>query len=258
MRRARAFDSPDGPDPDLARWAIARHGDLAPAAHSPFADDWVRQLDDAQVARYSRLFDVLVTLCEGRGAARDVFAAEVLSTCPYPLGRVFMRHGFGRFRVIQKADLTNSGDVYRTDLAQPDDWLLGTHDSPPVSPVARGWLQDGYAPLRAAHLAERLIEDGRASRAAARFASSEGERLCASLADLFGSRAENVYVFVGDLFGESQPFNRPGVVHPDNWTFRLPEDFGEVYAERLREGRAFDIASALRLALTRKLPAPGD
>jgi 4-alpha-glucanotransferase len=256
---ARAFDSPDGPDPDLARWAIARHGDLAPAAHSPFADDWVRQLDDAQVARYSRLFDVLVSLCDGRGAARDVFATEALSTCPYPLGRVLMHHGLGRFRVVQKADLTNPADVYRTDQAQPDDWLmLGTHDSPPVFPVARGWLQDGSAPLRAAYLAERLIEDPAGRRAAAaRFASSERELLCASLADLFRSRAENVFVFVGDLFGESQPFNRPGVVHPDNWTARLPDNFEEVYAERLREGCALDITSALQLALTRKLPAPG-
>ena len=65
-------------------------------------------------------------------------------------------------------------------------------------------------------------------------------------------------MFVGDLFGESQPFNRPGVVHPDNWTARLPEDFEEVYAERLREGRALDIASALQLALTRRLPTQVD
>jgi 4-alpha-glucanotransferase len=173
---------------------------------------------------------------------------------------VLKRHGFGRLRVTQKADLTNAADVYRTDQAKPDDWLtLGTHDSPPVFLAARGWLHDGSAPLRAAYLAERLIEDpARRRAAAARIASSERELVCAELADLFGSRAENVYVFVGDLFGETQPFNRPGVVHPDNWTARVPEDFEEVYAERLREGRALDIASALRLALTRTLPAPGD
>ena len=79
--------------------------------------------------------------------------------------------------------------------------------------------------------------------------------LCASLADLFNSQAENVYVFVGDLFGESEPFNRAGIVHPDNWTARLPENFEAVYAERVREGRALDIAAAVRLALARKLPS---
>jgi hypothetical protein len=66
-----------------------------------------------------------------------------------------------------------------------------------------------------------------------------------------------VYVFVGDLFGSSEPFNRAGVVHPDNWTARLPENFEAVYAERLRAGHALDIVGALRLALTRRLHDPG-
>jgi hypothetical protein len=80
------------------------------------------------------------------------------------------------------------------------------------------------------------------------------------LADLFVSGAESVFVFIGDLFGEDTPFNRAGIVHPDNWTARLPDDFENVYAARLREGRALDIEAALRLALTRRLPtrARGD
>jgi hypothetical protein len=85
-------------------------------------------------------------------------------------------------------------------------------------------------------------------------ASSRREILCASLADLFMSGADSIFVFVGDLFGELEPFNRPGLIHPDNWTARLPEDFEDVYASRLREGRALDVAAALRMALTRRLP----
>jgi 4-alpha-glucanotransferase len=254
---ARAFDSPDGPDPDLVRWAIARPSDLDPAVRPEFADDRVRQLDDDQVARYSRLFDVLVRLGEGRGTARDVFAAEVLSTCPYPLRRVLARHGLGRFLVTQKANPADPDDAYRAEHARPEDWLmLGTHDTPPIYAVATEWLGNGSAQPRAAYLAERLIDDpGGRAEAAARFASSERELLCASLADLFGSGAESVYVFAGDLFGEREPFNRAGVVHPENWTARLPEDFEAVYATRLRDGRALDIVAALRLALTRSLPA---
>jgi hypothetical protein len=57
-------------------------------------------------------------------------------------------------------------------------------------------------------------------------------------------------VFVGDLLGETEPFNRAGIVHPDNWTARLPDRFEEVYAQRVREGRALDVAGALRLALS--------
>ncbi|HKU38504.1 MAG TPA: 4-alpha-glucanotransferase, partial [Polyangiales bacterium] len=241
---ARAFCSPDSTDPDLTRWAIAQRADLNPAAHSHFADNWISRLEAAQVARYSRLFDVLASLCHG--PMRDTFAAEVLSTSPYPLCAVLERHGLGRFRVTQKVDPRNPADVYRTEHARPEDWLmLGTHDTPPALEVVERWRKDGSAPLRAAYLAERLIAAASERAAAAQvIAASERNLACASLADLFASAAENVYVFVGDLFGEREPFNRAGVVHPDNWTARLPADFESIYAARLREGRALDIQAA--------------
>jgi 4-alpha-glucanotransferase len=246
----RAFESPDSRNPDLARWAIATHADLDPTAHSRFADNRVHHLDVAQIARYSRLFDVLRSVSDESLPMRDVFAAEVLSTCPFPLQCVLSRHGLGRFRVTQKANPNDPRDVYRTEHAEPEDWLmLGTHDTPPIYPLVSAWLSNGSAQARAAYLAERLIRSSsERSSAAARFASSERDLLCASLADLFASRAQNVYVFVGDLFGETEPFNRAGVIHPDNWTSRLPENFEEVYAERLREGRALDLHAAAQLA----------
>lgn len=252
----RAFESPDSPDPELQRWAIATHDDLEPGAHSRFADNRVRQLDDAQVARYSRLFDVLAQLTAETRALGDVLAAEVLSTCPYPLQRVLERHGLGRFRVTQKAKPQDPHDVYRTEHAEPEDWLmLGTHDTPPIYPLATGWLRDGGARSRAAYLAQRLIrDDAERAAAAATFASSERNLLCAMLADLFASRAESVYVFVGDLFGEVEPFNRAGIIHPDNWTARLQQNFEAVYEQRVREGRAIDVAAAVQLAATGECP----
>jgi 4-alpha-glucanotransferase len=257
---ARAFESPDSEDADLARWAIARRGDID-ASVAPYADNRVRHLDEAQVARYARVFDRLVHLAGAR-PLRDVCAAEVLSTCPYPLQRVLARHGLGRFRVTQKADPAVDDDVYRTEHARPEDWLmLGTHDTAPVYPVAVEWLRNGGARARAGYLAARLIGNpAERDAAAAQIASSPGELLCGHLADLFVSGAESVFVFIGDLFGEDTPFNRAGIVHPDNWTARLPDDFENVYAARLREGRALDIEAALRLALTRRLPtrARGD
>lgn len=253
---ARAFDSPDSHDPDLQRWAIAKVSDLDLSARSKFADNRVGHLEPEQIARYSRLFDVLASFVQS-GSTRDVFAAEVLSTCPFPLRCVLERHGLGRFRVTQKANPDDEHDPYRTEHAAREDWLmLGTHDTPPIHPLAAHWLQDGSAKRRAAYLAARLIEDATEREAAARsFASDERSLLRASLADLFASRAENVYVFVGDLFGDDAPFNRAGVVHPDNWAARLPADFEARYAQRLQEGRALDIAGALELALARKITA---
>jgi 4-alpha-glucanotransferase len=248
---ARAFESPDAHDPDLQRWAIARTAQLDPHAHSKFADNRVSALDADQEARYARLFDVLARARDPARELRDVFAAEVLSTCPYPLQRALERHALGRFRVTQKANPNDRHDVYRTEHAQPQDWLmLGTHDTPPVLGMVRAWLQDGSAAARAAYLAQRLIPEASARPLATlRFAADERGLLTASMADLFRSRAENVYVFVGDLLGETEPFNRAGVVHPDNWTARLPEQFEQRYAERVRAGHALDIVAALRLAL---------
>lgn len=254
---ARAFESPDHPDAELARWAIARIEQLDPHAHSKFADNRVHALEPTQVARYARLFDALAGAPERARAMRDAFAAEVLSTCPNPLHAVLERHALGRFRVTQKANPDDVHDPYRTEHAEPQDWLmLGTHDTPPVLSVARAWCSDGSAHARAAYLAQRLIDDpAERPLAAARFRADARGLLRASLADLFRSRAENVYVFVGDLFGETEPFNRAGVVHPDNWTARLPESFEQRYAERVHAGEALDIVAALRLALTGRLDA---
>lgn len=250
----RAYESPDAAHAQLTRWTIARGEDLKPSPPSRHADDWVAQLDPQQVDRYAILFDALVALCQRQGLGPEAVATEVLSTCPYPLGRVLERHGFGRFRVTQKANLDDPNDPYRSDRAQPHDWLmLGTHDTPPCFALADGWLREGHAHKLSAYLAERLIpRPSERAEAAASFAASAGNLLRASLADLFVSDAHHVYVFLGDLLGETTPFNRAGIVHADNWTARLPASFEERYAERVREGRALDVAGALRLALSAK------
>jgi hypothetical protein len=78
---------------------------------------------------------------------------------------------------------------------------------------------------------------------------------CARRSRNSGSSAVLV-TWCGDLFGEEEPLNRAGIVHPDDWTARLAENFEQLYAARLRDGRALDIAAALRLASTRTLDPP--
>lgn len=246
----RLFESPDSDDPQLARWAIARESDLCRDL-SRSDEDWVRQLDDAQVARYGRLIALVLKAATACGRDRRDVACEVLSTCPYPLKRVLARFGLGRFLVTEKADLGNPNDPYRSDRARPEDWImLGTHDTLPVFTVASRWVATGDAHNRAAYLAERLVPDA-AERAAVvrQWSSSVPDLVTAHLADLFVSDAETVYVFFGDLFGETAQFNQPGVVHAENWTMRAPADFERCYRERCESGRALHIARALALAL---------
>ncbi|HEY7775874.1 MAG TPA: 4-alpha-glucanotransferase, partial [Kineobactrum sp.] len=130
---ARLFSSPDLEDkPGLARYAITRPDQLNKMVPR-HADDWVQWLDDAQLDRYATLVDAIVNGVLNHGGAHEDILCEVLSTLPYPLQRVITRHGLGRFRVTQKADLANPADVYRSENAAPADWIMvGNHDTPSI------------------------------------------------------------------------------------------------------------------------------
>jgi 4-alpha-glucanotransferase len=166
---------------------------------------------------------------------------------PCPLGAVLARYGLGRWRVTQKARLDDPRDVYRSENAQPVDWvMLGNHDTPPIFAVVRDWsLAQREAWAR--HLAERLCIERPERLARTSFLAT------AMLAELFASRAENVSIFFADLFGYEERFNVPGLVDGANWSLRLPPDFDELHRGRLARGGALDIALAIELALA----APG-
>src|ERR1043165_9774387 len=153
---ARLFESPDLEDhPRLAAFAIARTEQID-RTKPRYHDAWVTGLDDDQVARYAFLFDAIIHAAELAGRSRDDISCEVLSTMPAPLGAVLKRYGLGRWRVTQKANMDDVTDVYRTENAQPEDWvMLGNHDTAPIMTVIRGWapaLREKWA----RHLAARL------------------------------------------------------------------------------------------------------
>jgi 4-alpha-glucanotransferase len=255
---ARLTDSPDLPDhPELARHAIARPEQLNRAVPR-YADEWVRELEPAQVERYARVFDAVVASARRHGRSRADLVCEVLSTQPHPLRLVMERHGLGRFRVTQKASLTDPRDVYRSENARPEDWIMvGNHDTEPLWARLATWAERGELEARAGYLAERLIPEP-AARAAARaeWLRRPGRLGQAQFADLFASPARHVMVFFTDLFGIAEPYNRPGTVSAENWSLRLPPDYAERYRRRLAEGElALDLPAALALAL-RARPSP--
>ncbi len=247
----RLFESPD--DPRCARFAIARPDQLR-LELPRFDDAWVCELDEAQIDRYATVTDEILACADRAGRPREMLLWELLSTQPYPLERVMRRQGLGRFRVTQKVRLGDPGDNYRSERAQPNDWIMvGNHDTQPIWAVANGWIEGGELGARASYLATRLCpEAGARERFAARLASDPLLVAQAQLADLFASRARNVLVFVSDLLGETRWFNIPGVVDPDNWTVRVPRDYQQVYRERLARSAALDLPLALALALAAK------
>ena len=248
----RLFESPDlaGFFQDLA---IARVDQLRPD-RPRFDDEWVRELDEAQVALYAELADEILASAQraGRPAARILW--ELLSTQPYPLERVLRRQSLGRFRVTQKVRLNDPSDGYRSELAKPQDWVMvGNHDTLPIWAVAQRWQRDGELPARAAYLAKRLRPENDRARFAALLAAHLPLLVQAQFADLFASRARQVLVFVSDLLGEHRPYNLPGVVDAGNWTLRVPRAYEAEYAAKRRRAEALDMPLVLALALE----APG-
>jgi 4-alpha-glucanotransferase len=252
-RGARLFSSPDLADhPELAPYAISTRARLNPDPNTPrYADDWVVTLTPREIRRYAILFDAIVRAAQAQGRARSDLICEVLSTLPFPLKCVLDRHQLGRFRVTQKADLHDPRDVYRSENAAPDDWVMvGNHDTPPIWSVVGGWGRSAALAARARHLAERLAPDASERGAfAERFAADPGLLTQALFADLFASPARNVLIFFSDLFGLEQIYNTPGSVSDENWALRLGPDYRERYLERLRRDRALNLPFALALAI---------
>jgi 4-alpha-glucanotransferase len=250
---ARLFSALDLPDhPALTSFAIPRREQLADnSATARWDDDSVRTLESAQVDRYARLLDIVIDVARRHGRPARALACEVLSTCPYPLHRVLERHGLGRFRVTQKADLGDPNDGYRAENAQPRDWIMiGTHDTAPVWAMLDEWQLRGVLGERAAYLAWRLAPsaDTRADMAE-HLATSPGRLAQAQFADLFASRARHVMTFFTDVFGLREWYNRPGTIDPSNWSLRLPADYLSRYRDRLGRGQAANLPAALAMAL---------
>jgi 4-alpha-glucanotransferase len=252
-RGARLFSSPDVPGHEaLARFAIARPDQLRHDAGAPrYADDWVRWLDDEQVGRYARLFDEVVRASGSNARGELDLPCEVLSTLPFPLERVLARAGLGRFRVTQKASLADPRDVYRSENAHPEDWIMvGNHDTPPLWRALRSYAARGEVPARAAYLASRLVpRGGDATTLAARLAADPGRLAHAFFADLFASPAQHVMVFFSDLLGLEDLYNDPGTSGPSNWRLRVPPDYLARHRRAAAAGRALDLPAALALAL---------
>jgi 4-alpha-glucanotransferase len=247
---ARLRASPDLPDhPELACFAIAEPRQLDRSA-ARWADEWVLELRPEQVQRYAVLFDAIVESARRAGRGPDAILCEVLSTEPMPLRRVRERHGLGRFRVTQKAALSDPGDVYRIENAKPEDWVMvGTHDTYPIWSLAHDWPRDRAA-QEAHHLAERLEPEaaGR-DRLRDRLARNPGLLAQAKLAELFLGPARHVMIYFTDALGLCEPYNVPGSESASNWTLRLPSHWLADWRARLAAERALDLPLAFALAL---------
>lgn len=246
---ARLFSSHDLPNhPDLAHHAII-DPEQRNRERPGYADDWVRELTHEHEDRYALLMDTLMEQVRVHGRRKEDILCEVLSTENLPLRRVRLRHGLGRFRVTQKAILDDPLDVYRSENAEPQDWVMvGNHDTPSIWRLAKEWQGREEGRRQAAYLARRLRPDAPEPLASA-LAADHRKLAHAKVADLFLSPARHVMVFFTDLLGLEESYNVPGIVNQDNWTLRVPPDFVRRYEMDVRQGEALNLHAALALAL---------
>jgi hypothetical protein len=251
---ARLFSSPDLPNhPDLRAFSYVERQQLN-SEGALHADHWVEYLTEAQIDAYAEVFSCLVSP-DGSSKQRYDLVCEVLSTLPVPLKHVLNRFGLGRFRVLQKVDPHNPTDVYRSEIAEPIDWImLGNHDTPPIWQLVDRWVKTGTSRDRAQDLGRRLVP-AHADREkwVAYHAGHRGALVHALFADLLISRARNIMVFFADLFGLTEQYNLPGTVDASNWTMRVPAEYEKAYLLRLADDHALNVPYALSIALR----APG-
>jgi 4-alpha-glucanotransferase len=251
---ARLFSSPNLPDhPALRAFSYVEEDQLDPEG-AIYADYWVEHLTEEQVDAYAQVFSCLVSP-EGASSQRYDLVCEVLSTLPLPLKQVLDRFGLGRFRVLQKVDPHNPTDVYRSENAEPIDWImLGNHDTPTVWQLADEWVSSGTSRDRAEDLGHRLVpRNADREQWVSHHAGHRGALVHALFADLLISRACNIMVFFADLLGLKEQYNVPGTVNDSNWSLRVPPDYESRYLSLLVEDHALNLPYALSIALR----APG-
>jgi 4-alpha-glucanotransferase len=243
---SRLFESPHVDEhPDLARFAIVPPEQLN--AHIPrYGDAWVKNLTDEQIDRFATIIQLIKDRMTAGGFELTDLICEVLSSCPFPLKSVLQKHKLGRFRVTQKAQPHNERDVYRSDNAQAEDWIMvGTHDTKSMWRVVDEWTE-GEIESWAEYLSMRIEPDDDQARDEMykKLCNDREELTTAIFADLFIGPARNVSIFFADLIGLKDIYNRPGVVSDENWILSVPNDY--------HKGIALDLPRVLAMALRAK------
>jgi 4-alpha-glucanotransferase len=251
---SRLFESPNVPDhPSLARFALVGEDQLN--KHIPrFGDAWVAKLSDEQIDKFATIVQLIKDRLLSAGFESRDLICEVLSSCPFPLKSVLAKHRLGRFRVTQKAQPHNERDVYRSDNAQAEDWIMvGTHDTKSIWRVVDEW-SEGEIESWAEYLSARIEPEDEAARDALfkRMNVDKRALLEGIFADLFIGPASNVSIFFADLFGVKDVYNRPGVVSDENWVVSVPNDYQSWFEEAAERGDAINIPKVLAIALRAK------
>jgi len=176
----------------------------AQGAGGAFTGTFEPEGEEAQRARGLRLLQVMVD--EARPAK---IIAEDLGKIPDFVGEVLRGLEIPGYRVIPwERDYVRH--VYRT----PDEFLpvsvasWSTHDTAPIT----GWWRE----------LQVWEQEGLSQVAGVAPSAGDEERWTALMRTLLGARSDLTLVLGAEVLGAHERINTPGMVGPENWTYRLP------------------------------------
>ncbi len=247
----RLYSSPT--HPVLGKYAIARDEDTDKTL-TPDKEDWVKSLNDEQVAKYGLMIEkIVIAAAREAGLGVEAIVAEDLGTLTYPVVAVMKKYALQGMKLVQFVVPEKESHPYRCKNITPNSWaMVGTHDNEPI----RMWAEKTIAAGEAEPFVENLMQDLYSNGAFDNPYEFREKMLRDSqflaftkLVEIFASKARNIQLFFTDFFGINEVYNKPGTSGDENWSLRLQSDFEKLYSEKLASGDALNLPLALSFAI---------
>ncbi len=247
----RLYSSPE--HPVLSRYAIATKDDLNYEVEAD-KEERILKLTEEQVKRYGALVEkIVIGAAKEVGLDKDSIVCEDLGTLTHPVVSVMKEYDLQGMKLIQFVVPEKPDHPYRCKNITPRSWaMVGTHDNEPIAMWADATVNTEAGYLNGKNLAEDLWPDAdneEREAIAVRISKDAPFLTQTKFVELFACKAENIQIFFTDFLGLYDVYNRPGTSGDKNWSLRIPDNYDEVYANNLREGKALNLPLILKLAI---------
>lgn len=247
----RLYSSPE--HEILSKYAIATLDDLNEEVTAD-KEKRIKSLTPEQIKLYGRLVEkIVIGAAEEVGLSKDAIVCEDLGTVTMPVEAVIKQYKLQGMCLTQFVVPEDPEHAYRCANIKPASWaMVGTHDNEPISVWAKKTVNSHPGYLNGKNLAEDLFPDATAEekeQIAVRLSKDADYLTFLKLVELFACKAENIQIFFTDFFGLEETYNVPGTSGDSNWSLRIPDNYGELYEENLKNGKAFNFPKVLRQAI---------
>ncbi len=247
----RLYSSPE--HPVLSKYAVATMDDLNNEVEAD-KEERILKLTPEQISRYGAFVEkIVIGAAKEVGLDKDSIVCEDLGTLTYPVVSVMKQYDLQGMKLIQFVVPEKPEHPYRCKNIEERSWaMVGTHDNEPIAMWADATVNTEAGYLNGKNLAEDLMPDASAEEreaVAVRISKDAPFLTQMKLVELFACKAQNIQVFFTDFLGLYDVYNRPGTSGDKNWSLRIPNNYQEVYANNLKDGKGLNFPLILKLAI---------